>query len=121
MNNPTFRDEFVAIAREFYQVYRQLKDSVDEIMEETDFLEAFFASYASSYSLSLAYPESLWKATAENLGIDTEGKDRLQLAKEVFIKSNSLNIPETLESLHPPEESLESSPPENQELPPENE
>ena len=61
-------------------------------MEEEDlnFLKDFFKDYNSSYSLSLAYPEELWVATAKSIGIDVEGKDRLQLAKEVFTKSDEI-------------------------------
>lgn len=91
MKNQSVRDELVDLARELYQTYREVKDTFASIEEELNFLDKFFNDYKSSYSLSLAYPESLWIATAEKLGITTEGKDRLQLAKEVYARTKGFS------------------------------
>jgi len=97
MSPKPVRRELIETARELVQLYREVKDNVTEIEHEFDFLQDFFVDYETSYSLSLAYPESLWKATAEQLGIDTEGKDRLQLAKEVMAKSAEMKLKEAPE------------------------
>lgn len=91
MKDQATKNELVEIAKELYQTYREAKESFETIEEELNFLDKFFVDYRSSYSLSLAYPESLWKATAEKMGIDPKGKDRLELVKEVYSKSESFN------------------------------
>ncbi len=83
-----------SIKRELIQVANEIHDLVVEMKKEIisdedfNFLRDFFENYERSYSLSLAYPEELWRVTAENAGINTEGKERLQLAKEVFLKAS---------------------------------
>ena len=79
--------ELVETARELRAIINEINESLDLDDEDLNFLRNFFKDYRSSYSLSLAYPEELWVATAKSIGIDVEGKDRLQLAKEVFTKS----------------------------------
>jgi len=79
--------ELVETARELRAIINEINESLDLDDEDLNFLRDFFKDYRSSYSLSLAYPEELWVATAKSIGIDVEGKDRLQLAKEVFTKS----------------------------------
>lgn len=76
--------ELTEIAKEFRDLFHEINESIGIDEVGLDFIRDFFKDYNSSYSLSLAYPESLWKLSAENMGIDTEGKDRLQLAKELF-------------------------------------
>lgn len=95
MKEQTVKKELLEIAKELYQTYHEVKETFDSIEEEINFLDDFFADYRSSYSLSLAYPESLWKATAEKMGIDTNGKDRLELVKEVYSKSESFKPPQS--------------------------
>ncbi len=80
-------DDLKEVAKELYQTYRELKESIDSTKKELDFLNDFFIDYKTSYSLSLAYPVSMWQATAEKMGIDTTGKSRLELAKEIFTKA----------------------------------
>lgn len=95
MKEQTVKKELLEIAKELYQTYYEVKETFDSIEEEINFLDEFFVDYRSSYSLSLAYPESLWKATAEKMGIDIKGKDRLELVKEVYSKSDSFKPPKT--------------------------
>ena len=49
-------------------------------------LDAFFDSYESSYSLTLAYPDDLLIATARQYGIPTEGREKKAIVKELFKK-----------------------------------
>lgn len=87
MRTSSINEELFQAAVEVRELVKEIKRSLDINIEEEqlfDFLRDFFNDYNSSYSLSLAYPESLWKITAENMGLAVEGKDRLQLAKEVF-------------------------------------
>ncbi|MDO9084877.1 MAG: hypothetical protein Q7U53_01615 [Anaerolineaceae bacterium] len=85
--------ELTEIAKEFRDLFHEINESIGIDEVGLDFIRDFFKDYNSSYSLSLAYPESLWKLTAENMGIDSEGKDRLQLVKELFS-----NIPDDPQS-----------------------
>ena len=48
--------------------------------------EDFFASYESSYALTLAYPDDLVLDAAQRAGIDTQGKDKGQIMRELFAK-----------------------------------
>ena len=45
--------------------------------------EAFFDSYESSYALTLA-EEELITDSARQAGIDTQGRDSIELARELF-------------------------------------
>lgn len=46
----------------------------------------FFKSYESSYALTLAYPDDILIATAHQHGIDTEGREKKEIVKELFEK-----------------------------------
>lgn len=102
--------ELVDTARELRALMNEINESLDinDVLdldeEEFNFLRDFFKDYKSSYSLSLAYPESLWKVTAENIGLATAGKSRLDLAKEIFTISDEM---ETRQKEKPEEESGE--------------
>jgi hypothetical protein len=104
MTEKSIKQELLEAAEEFRAFIDEMKETLQMDDEEQiiDFLHDFFKDYNSSYSLSLAYPESLWKITAANMGLDVEGKDRLQLAKEVFS-----NIPQGPSDV---EKSADSSP-----------
>jgi len=80
----TVEKELIGVIQEFRDLFHEINESLEIDDVGLDFFKDFFKDYNSSYSLSLAYPESMWKLTAEHMGIDTEGKDRLQLAKELF-------------------------------------
>lgn len=47
---------------------------------------AFFDSYESSYALTLAYPDDVLMATAQQHGIETEGREKNEIVKELFEK-----------------------------------
>jgi hypothetical protein len=96
--------ELIELAKETRSLVDEIKDSMGiEDQEEFNFLRDFFKDYNTSCSLSLAYPEELWIATAKSMGIDTEGKDRLQLAKELFSSAPPDNM-EAAESTTPQKE-----------------
>ena len=48
--------------------------------------EHFFESDESCYALTLAYPDDLLLETAKLHGIETEGRDKKDIVKELFIK-----------------------------------
>lgn len=45
---------------------------------------SFFDSYESSYALTLAYPDDLIMDAAQRAGIETEGKEKLEICRELF-------------------------------------
>lgn len=43
----------------------------------------FFSSYETSYSMTLAYPEDLLIESARAAGISVEGRDKLEIVKDM--------------------------------------
>lgn len=69
-----------------------VKDSVaafeygcEKAQEEKDF-EDFFSSYESSYALTLCYPDDILMETARNAGIECEGREKIDIVKDLFRK-----------------------------------
>lgn len=91
MINSDPKNPIIEVAKEFVELMHEMQTTMDDVNGEFEFLRDFFADYKTSYSLSLAYPEELWKVTADNLNIKTEGKSRLQLSKEVFTHASPLS------------------------------
>ena len=58
---------------------------VQAAKEKEDF-EAFFDSYESSYSLTLAYPDEILLDTARKSGVKTEGREKIEIVKELLKK-----------------------------------
>ena len=56
---------------------------VQEVKEKEAF-EDFFESYDSSYALTLAYPDDLLLETAHRYCIETEGREKNEIVKELF-------------------------------------
>ena len=54
--------------------------------EQRDAFERYFESYDSSYALTLAYPDDILLETARRYGIDTEGREKKEIVKELFKK-----------------------------------
>ena len=46
----------------------------------------FFESYESSYALTLAYPDDILIETAHQYGIETKGREKNEIVKELFEK-----------------------------------
>jgi hypothetical protein len=80
--------------REFLRRYfvRQVGDIVSGFAagvkeaEEAEALDKFFESYESSYALSLAYPDEILLDTARRHGIETEGREKNDIVRELFKK-----------------------------------
>jgi len=60
-------------------------DGVRAAKEEEDF-ESFFDSYESSYSLTLAYPDEILLDTARKFGVETEGREKIEIVKDLLKK-----------------------------------
>ncbi|MGD8367205.1 MAG: hypothetical protein PVG78_06175 [Desulfobacterales bacterium] len=52
--------------------------------------DRFFSSYESSYALTLAYPDDIMMETARQYGIETEGRPKLDVVKELFLLKGGL-------------------------------
>ena len=55
-------------------------------VERKNEFEKFFESDESCYALTMAYPEDLLIETARLHGIETEGRDKKEIVKELFQK-----------------------------------
>ena len=67
------------------QVLQSFEAGVREAEEKEEF-DKFFESYESCYALTLAYPDDILIETARQNGIETEGRDKIEIVKELFIK-----------------------------------
>ncbi len=47
----------------------------------------FFASYESSYALTLCYPDDILLETARQQGIPCEGREKIDIVKDLFRNS----------------------------------
>jgi hypothetical protein len=57
---------------------------VEEAKRMEDF-DRFFSSYENSYALTLAYPDDILIETARQFGIETEGREKIEIVKELFL------------------------------------
>lgn len=69
----------------FFQQAVNIAAGVQAAKEKEDF-EAFFESYESSYSLTLAYPDEILLDTAGKFGVETEGREKIEIVKELLKK-----------------------------------
>lgn len=60
-----------------------VKEADDAVRDSFD---DFFDSYESSYALTLNYPDEILLETAKNQGIEVEGRDKLDIVKEMFAR-----------------------------------
>ncbi len=58
----------------------------DENRAEQNDFDKFFQSYESSYALTLGYPDDILLETARIEGIECEGREKLEIVKELFMK-----------------------------------
>ena len=61
------------------------QSGLEEKRREED-LEAFFSSYESSYALSLNYPDDIILESARMAGIPTEGREKIEIVKDLFLQ-----------------------------------
>ena len=71
--------------REVGEIVSGFQEGVKEVEQENTF-EQYFESYDSSYALTLAYPDDLLLETARRHGIETEGREKNEIVKELFKK-----------------------------------
>ena len=62
-----------------------------QMAKEKEDFEAFFDSYESSYSLTLAYPDEILLDTARKSGVETEGREKIEIVKELMEKKGGYN------------------------------
>lgn len=60
--------------------------------ERKDEFERFFGSYESCYALVLAYPDDILLETARKEGVAVEGREKIDIVKELFIKKGGYGI-----------------------------
>lgn len=73
------------LLREVGKVITAFESGIREVEEEENF-ERFFDSYESSYALTLAYPDDILIETARREGIPTDGREKIDIVKELFQK-----------------------------------
>ena len=78
------RGFFRELLRQGAKTVAAFEEGMEEARQQQDF-EKFFSSYDSSYALTLAEEELLLQ-TAEQDGIKTQGRDRNQIARDLFVK-----------------------------------
>ncbi|MGD8961259.1 MAG: hypothetical protein PVF29_11575 [Desulfobacterales bacterium] len=71
--------------RQVGELVSGFKEGMQEAEQEAAF-ERYFKSYDSSYALTLAYPDDLLLETARRYGIETEGREKNDIVKELFKK-----------------------------------
>lgn len=54
---------------------------------ERQAFDEYFASYESCNSLTLAYPDEILIETARNAGIKVDGREKIDIVKELFAKT----------------------------------
>lgn len=76
--------------REFFSKYflREISEVIagfDEGVREADF-NNFFSSHESNYVLTPSYPDEFLLESARRLGIETEGRETIEITKDLFKK-----------------------------------
>ena len=71
--------------RQMGEIISGFQEGMHEAEQEIAF-ERYFESYDSSYALTLAYPDDLLLETARRHGIETEGREKNDIVKELFKK-----------------------------------
>jgi hypothetical protein len=65
------------------------EEGIEEARRKEEF-DRFFSSYENSYALTLAYPDDILMATARQYGIETEGRPKIEVVKELFLRKGGL-------------------------------
>jgi hypothetical protein len=71
------------LLRQAGEIVAGFRDGIRGNDSETAF-DRYFESYDSSYALTLAYPDDVLLETARMHGIETEGRERSEIVKELF-------------------------------------
>jgi hypothetical protein len=67
------------------------REGVAEVERKEEF-DRFFDSYESCYALVLAYPDDILLETARKEGVAVEGREKIDIVKELFIKKGAYGI-----------------------------
>jgi hypothetical protein len=71
--------------RQVGEIVSGFQEGMQQADQEIAF-DRYFESYDSSYALTLAYPDDLLLETARRHGIETEGREKKDIVKELFKK-----------------------------------
>jgi len=71
--------------RQIGEIIQGFEAGVEEAEQKENF-DNFFKSYESSYALTLAYPDEILLETARSFGIETTGRDKNEIVKELLEK-----------------------------------
>jgi hypothetical protein len=71
--------------RQVGEIVSGFQEGMQQVDQEIAF-DRYFESYDSSYALTLAYPDDLLLDTARQHGIETEGREKNEVVKELFKK-----------------------------------
>ena len=82
------RNFFRDLLRQGAKTVAAFHEGVEEAKQRQE-RKAFFDSYESSYALTLC-EDALMMESAQLAGIETEGRDRLEIARELFEKQGEL-------------------------------
>ena len=83
MTNHGRRHFLKGLFREGVKTLAAFQDGREEARRAEE-RNAFFESYESSYALTLAYPDDILLETARKNGIETEGREKNDIMKELF-------------------------------------
>jgi hypothetical protein len=72
------------------EVIDAYQEGVKEVNRRADF-ERFFESEESSASLTLAYPDDILMETARLEGIETTGREKSVIVRELFLKKGDFS------------------------------
>jgi hypothetical protein len=73
------------LLRQVGEIISGFQEGMQEADQESAF-DRYFESYDSSYALTLAYPDDMLLETARQHGIETEGREKNEIVKELFKK-----------------------------------
>ncbi|KGM43114.1 hypothetical protein JY97_09400 [Alkalispirochaeta odontotermitis] len=73
------------LLRQVGEIVAGFQEGMQQADREIAF-DRYFESYDSSYALTLAYPDDLLLETARQHGIETEGREKKEVVKELFEK-----------------------------------
>ena len=81
------RSKRIFCGRYFFRLIGRVAENFGEGLQEARqslAFDDFFESYESSYSLTLAYPDDILMEAAHRHGIETEGREKKEIIKELF-------------------------------------
>jgi hypothetical protein len=73
------------LLRQVGEIVSGFQEGMREAEQKIAF-DRYFESYDSSYALTLAYPDDILLETARQHGIETEGREKSEIVKELFKK-----------------------------------